>query len=336
MAAPSSQLVLGTRQPEALLAWMESLSDATRLRLLRLLEDHELGVTELVHILQMPQSTISRHLKVLADQGWVTSRPQGTTNLYRMAEAPDATARRLWQWAREQTEAWPTVQHDALRLARLLARREPGGPAFFAGAASKWDRLRDEMYGRSFAESAVAALLPPDAVIADLGCGTGTMTAALAPWVDRVIGVDQSAAMLKTARRRTAGLDNVELRKGSLEALPLEDESCDGALLVLALAYVDDPAPVLGEMARVARAGGRGVVVDLLRHDRDEFRREMGQRRMGFEPDELKTLMADAGFTDVRCRPLPPDAGAKGPALLLATGTRTRRPRAKREGEKAS
>src|SRR5688572_6445448 len=237
--------VVGTRQPDVLLGWMDSLADATRLRLLRLLEEHELGVTELVHILQMPQSTISRHLKVLADQGWVTSRAQATTNLYRMAESPEATARRLWLWAREQTESWATVQHDALRLARLLARREPGGPAFFASAAAQWDRIRDEMYGRSFSESAVAALLPPDAVIADLGCGTGSLTASLAPWVGRVIGVDQSAAMLKTARRRTAGLDNVELRRGPLEGLPLEGASCDGALLVLALAYVDDPAPVL-------------------------------------------------------------------------------------------
>jgi ArsR family transcriptional regulator len=317
--------VVGTRQPDVLLGWMDSLADATRLRLLRLLEEHELGVTELVHILQMPQSTISRHLKVLADQGWVTSRAQATTNLYRMAESPEATARRLWLWAREQTESWATVQHDALRLARLLARREPGGPAFFAGAAAQWDRIRDEMYGRSFSESAMAALLPPDAVIADLGCGTGSLTASLAPWVGRVIGVDQSAAMLKTARRRTAGLDNVELRRGPLEGLPLEGASCDGALLVLALAYVDDPAPVLAEMARVVRPGGRGVVVDLLRHDRDDFRREMGQRRMGFEPEELMRAMEDAGFTDVRCRPLPPDPGAKGPALLLATGTRAGR-----------
>src|SRR5687767_13718878 len=119
MAQP---LVIGTRQPEVLLGWMESLADATRLRLLRLLEVHELGVTELVRVLQMPQSTVSRHLKVLADQKWLELRPQGTTNRYRMTETTDAVARRLWLWAREQTESWPTVQQDALRVERLLAR----------------------------------------------------------------------------------------------------------------------------------------------------------------------------------------------------------------------
>src|SRR5687767_8275421 len=123
---------------------MESLGDPARLRLLLLLEGRELGVAELVHILQMPQSTVSRHLKVLADQGWVTGRAQGPANLYRIAGFDDGARRRLWQLTRDQTGDWATAEHDALRLERLLARREPSGPAFFAGAASKWDRLRDE------------------------------------------------------------------------------------------------------------------------------------------------------------------------------------------------
>src|SRR5882724_622643 len=104
------------RQPEALLGWMESLADPTRLRLLRLLERHELGVAELCDVLQLPQSTVSRHLKVLADQAWVRNRPQGTTNLYRMdlGEAHPA-ARRLWTLTREQTDDWATVAQDQLR-----------------------------------------------------------------------------------------------------------------------------------------------------------------------------------------------------------------------------
>ena len=123
------------RQPDALLAWMEVLSDPTRLRLLRLLERHELGVAEVCHVLQLPQSTVSRHLKILGDQGWIRGRSKGTANLYRMSsEGGDPAARRLWALTREQTEGWATVQHDQLRLARLLAERQPSS-AFFAGAA---------------------------------------------------------------------------------------------------------------------------------------------------------------------------------------------------------
>ncbi len=123
--------------------------------------------------------------------------------------------------------------------------------------------------------------------MADLGCGTGALTAALAPHVAQVIGIDQSAAMLKAARARTADRANVELRKGSLEALPIEDAACDAALLVLALSYVPDPAAVVAEMARIVKPGGRAVVLDLLRHDREEFRLAMGQERLGFEPADL-------------------------------------------------
>ena len=150
------------RQPDALVSWMEVLADPTRLRLLRLLERHELGVAELCHILQLPQSTVSRHLKVLADQGWIKGRAKGTANLYRMIlETREVAARRLWQLTREQMDGWATVEQDQLRLGRLLTERQPSN-AFFAGAAGKWDRLRAELYGTAFPEFPPLDLLPPD------------------------------------------------------------------------------------------------------------------------------------------------------------------------------
>ena len=322
MAAP---VVLAARPSPvaALLGGLETLADPTRLRLLRLLERHELGVAALCDILQLPQSTVSRHLKILSDQGWLAGRPQGTTRLYRMKAEQDAAARRLWLLSRDQIEAWPTARQDQLRLARQLSRPSPPAAAFFAGAAGQWDRLREEAYGRAFTQTALLGLLPGDWVVADLGCGTGHASVALAAHVARVVGVDQSAAMLKAARKRTAGLGNVELRRGRLEALPLEDQSCDGALLLLALTYVGEPAAALAEMARILRPGGRAVVVDLLRHDRDDFRRRMGQQGFGFEPEELKTMMEAAGLQQVTVRELAPEPGAKGPALLLAAAART-------------
>lgn len=308
------------RQPEALLAWMGSLADATRLRLLHLLERHELGVVELCDVLQLPQSTVSRHLKVLGDQGWLESRAQGTNRLYKVAEGErEAAARKLWLLAREQTSAWPTVQQDRLRLTRRLAEREPAAQAFFAGAAGRWDKLRAELYGDTFGREALLSLLPSEWVVADLGCGTGGSAAAIAPFVRRVIGVDQSTAMLKAAKKRTSALGNVELRQGSLEALPLEDASVDGALLLLALSYVSDPGRALAELVRVLRPGGHAVVVDLLRHDREEFRRQMGQQNLGFTPDALSQLLGQAGLGTTSCRALPPEPQAKGPALLLAS-----------------
>lgn len=312
-----------TPTPDGLLAGLEALSDPVRLRLLRLLERHELGVAEMTDVLQMPQSSVSRHLKLLMDRGLVRSRGRGTTNLYRMVVSElEAPARRLWLVAREQTEGWATLQHDRIRLERRLAERQRDSQAFFAGASSRWDRMRRELYGEAFTRSALCALLPSDAVVADLACGTGSVAAEIAPHVARVLAVDQSTAMLAAARKRAAGFRNVELLRGDLAALPIPDASVDAALLLLALTYVAEPQPAVEEMARILKPGGRAVIVDLLAHDRDEFRREMGQLRLGFEPQALRALLTGAGLVRAATRELPTESGARGPALILASAAR--------------
>src|SRR5262249_57416661 len=147
---------------------------------------------------------------------------------------------------------WATAEQDALRLERVLARRPPADD-FFSGAAGRWDRLRDELYGRTFGQEAFLALLDPRWVVADLACGTGPATAALAPFVRRVIGVDQSAAMLKAARRRTGGFGNVELRRGRPGGLPPEPPRRGAAPLLLAPPPLGGPAPRLRGAARALR-----------------------------------------------------------------------------------
>ncbi len=298
---------------------MASLADAKRLRILRLLERQELGVAELCEVLQLPQSTVSRHLKVLLDERWLRSDHQGTVHLYRMpADELDASARRLWAVAREHVADWPAVQQDDLRLSMRLAQRNIEAAAFFAGAAGEWDKLRRELYGQGVNLAAMLALLPPDDVVVDLGCGTGQITAELAGYVRRVIGIDNSGPMLKAAQNRTAGLKNVELHQGELTLLPLADGVVDAALLVLALTYVSEPAAALREMRRIVRPGGRAIIVDLLPHDQDGFRRRLGQQHAGFALDALGRLMAEAGFGAVNIAPLPPEPSAKGPGLFLA------------------
>ncbi len=314
-----------TTQPDDVSRWIDTLpgvADPTRLRLLRLLERHELGVAELCDVVQMPQSTVSRHLKLLADEGWVSCRRSGTTNLYRMIlDELDETARALWLLARGRTERWATLQQDQLRLAERL-RQRGDARGFFDGAADQWARTREQLYGTSFRRLAIAALLPGDWTVADLGCGTGDVTAELARHVRQVIGVDNTPAMLDAARAQTAGLDNVTLHAADLESLPIEDDTCDAALMMLVLTYLPEPEAAVREMHRVCAPGGKAVVVDLMRHDREDFRRDLGQRSMGFDPGALTDLLTACGLTRVTCEPIPPDPDAKGPALLIATGTK--------------
>ena len=310
-------------QPAQMLAWMDALGDEARLRLLHLLGAQELGVIELCDVLQMPQSTVSRHLKVLAERGFVASRRQGTTNLYRMIESELPEAQRsLWALTRAQSADWLQLKQDELRLRRRLDDRRADPSAFFAGAAAEWDRIRREYYGTGFHTDAMLALLSGDETIADLGCGTGTTLAQLAPHVGRVIGIDSSPAMLSAARGRVGAMRNVELCEADLSNLPIETGACDAAMLILALSYQPGPEPVLSEMARILKPRGRAVIVDLLPHDRHEFRRQMEQTWMGFAAEDVEQRMMSAGFSACRVRPLPPEQDAKGPALFLATGRR--------------
>jgi|SRR5947207_699559 len=298
---------------------LSSLADATRCRILLLLDRHELTVSELCRVLQLPQSTVSRHLKALADAAWIAGRSEATSRLYVMdREAIDPDTRRLWLLVREQVQALPASAHDRHRLEAALAGRRRRSQAFFSSSAGRWDRLRDELFGDRFHLAALAGLAGAGWTVGDLGCGTGRVAEALAPFVRRVIGVDDSAPMLAAAKRRLHGCANVELRKGQLESIPINDGQLDAATLMLVLHHAPEPARVFAEAARVLGRGGRLIVVDMLPHDREHYRRQMGHVRLGFSDVDMARLLAAAGFEQVNIVALPPDARAKGPALFVA------------------
>src|SRR5215210_3495040 len=295
---------------------LTTLGDATRSRMLLLLDRNELTVSELCSVLQLPQSTVSRHLKTLLDGGWISSRREATSRYYTLA--PDErgpVARRLWALLREQVGNTAGADQDARRLKSVLGRRQSKSQAFFESAAGQWDLLREELFGSASHLQTLPALLDSSWVVGDLGCGTGQVASALAPFVARVVAVDRSGEMLQTARRRLREHSNVDVRRGELEAVPLADEELDAATLMLVLHHVAHPATVLREAARVLKRAGRLVICDMLPHDREEYRQKMGHVWLGFDKDHLKGLLEDAGFEAVRFVPLVSNPDAKGPAL---------------------
>jgi len=159
--------------------------------------------------------------------------------------------------------------------------------------------------------------------VADLGSGTGAITQALAPFVAQVIAVDESSAMLSAARKRLHGLENVDIRNGRLESLPLADGEVDVALLFLVLHYVTDPVRVIAEAGRILKPGGRLLVLDMMPHDRQDLKQTMGHLWQGFDSGTLAGWMQSAGFDGFRYSPLPPDPEAKGPVLFAATAKRS-------------
>lgn len=306
--------------PTSILERLAALGDMTRLRILRLLESHELSVGEVSQVVQLPQSTVSRHLKVLADGSWLAKRNQGTATLYRhVLDDVPVEARALWVAVRDQLGHSAEFEDDARRVKAVLAERRTDSQAFFGQVAGEWDRVRSELFGSRFTQDGLLAFLPRHWVVADLGCGTGNASELLAPCVKRVIAVDQSAAMLDAAKRRLEGVRNVEFVRGELEKLPLEDASVDAAVIALVLHHAEEPGAALGEARRVLRAGGTLLVIDMTAHDRAEYRRQMGHRHLGFERSVFEAMLRSAGFTDVAVRDLPGEPEARGPGLFVAT-----------------
>jgi SAM-dependent methyltransferase/DNA-binding transcriptional ArsR family regulator len=301
---------------------LATLADPTRGRILLAVEKHELTVGELCAVLSLPQSTVSRHLKVLADDGWVNTRHEGTSRFYSRSNELDPGAARLWNVVADDLRASIHYERDQAKLTDVIAQRRARSREFFAGASGTCAELRQEMFGGAVGGGALLGLLDDDWVVGDLGCGSGHLAALVAPFVGKVIGVDSSAEMLEQARIRLAGIQSAEFRTGELEQLPLGSGELDAALVSLVLHHSPEPRRAIEEASRVLRKGGRLLLVDLLPHDRVEYREHMGHVWLGFSAEQVTEWLKGAGLSRVKVVELPRDPGAKGPALFVATGVK--------------
>jgi len=320
---------------------LAALTDPVRCRILLLLELHELTVGELCSVLQLPQSTVSRHLKTLGEAGWVVSRKDGTSRYYYLPEGGEGSALpQLWNIVREEIGETPAAAQDSKRLESTLSARRAKSEAFFASAAGEWDRLRAELFGQHFVSQSLLALLDPSWVVGDLGCGTGQVSALVAPFVEQVVAVDASSEMLSAARSRLRQHKNVVIRKGVLEKLPIEDDSLDVAAFMLVLHHLPAPVAALGEAQRVLRPGGKLLIVDMYPHEREEYKQQMGHVWLGFSEEKMSKHLAAAGFEPGAFHSIAPEADAMGPALFTTVaykGVRgsKRQPRSRKLAELA-
>jgi SAM-dependent methyltransferase len=301
------------------------LGDEARLRLLRVLARERLNVTELTGVLGLAQSGVSRHLGLLKDAGLVAEEREGGFSFYRVADPLDgergAALSALLRQQFESADTDATVRADDARLQEVLRLRKEN---FDAHAGPDTRDARQLVPGRSWAawSRALGFLLPPMKV-ADLGCGEGYLTIEAARWAARVIAVDRSDLVLKRARAlaRRRRVSNVIWKKGELEKLPLKDEAVDVAMLSQALHHAANPAHAVAEAVRVTVPGGRVLVLDLRAHQEDWVRAKLGDRRLGFEDDELQRLLIGAGLEQVRVGVGARKAGDPF-TVLIASGTK--------------
>jgi ubiquinone/menaquinone biosynthesis C-methylase UbiE len=297
---------------EPALAALNAAGEETRLRLVALLVESELTVTEIVAILGQSQPRVSRHLKLLVEAGLVERRREGAWAFFRLAQSGPAAhlARNIVDWLDAEDA---TLTADRARLAETRHARAQAAERYFAAHAREWDAIRSLHAPEALVEDAMRAAVgdAPLRCLVDLGVGTGRMLELFAPLAERAIGVDSSSAMLGVARGRLedTGLRNVQLRQGDLYALPIERNSCDLAIMHQVLHYLDDPARALREAARILAPGGRLLVVDFAPHGEEALRDKHAHRRLGFSAPEIEQLLAQAGLETTLRRDLAPGEG---------------------------
>jgi len=315
------------------------LGERVRLRLLRILQLEELSVGEAASVVQLPQSTVSRHLKVLADGGWIVKRAEGTATLYKLIPGELSQSMcTLWDTIRDQLESegvdtssakrasrnghrtLPTdLAEDTRRLAGVIADRRTDSQAFFGRVAGQWDDLRTDLFGDRFTLNGLLTLLPREWTVADLGCGTGNASELLAPLVKQVYAIDQSAPMLAAAKKRLHGHTNISFLRGDMHGIPLENASVDATVTVLVMHHIERPLEACREIRRVLRPGGTCLIIDMIQHDRSIYKHTMGHRWLGFTEETIGGLLIEAGFEKPRFTVLSPDPGARGPGLFACT-----------------
>jgi len=293
---------------------LEAAGEITRLRLLALLSDAELTVSELMTILGQSQPRISRHLRLLVEAGLVDRRREGAWAFFRLSDhGPAAGLVRAVLGRMDQGD--PVLSSDRSRLTEVRRARAEQAQRYFAEQAPNWDRIRSLHIAENIVEAAVREMVgdKPLHAMLDLGAGTGRMLELLAPLAERAVGVDQSPAMLNVARTNLerAGLRHVQMRQGDLYALPVERNGYDLVTIHQVLHYLDDPGRAVREAAHALAPGGRLLIIDFAPHAHEFLREQHAHRRLGFSGEEIEGFMAEAGLIDVMRRDLGPGAGDK-------------------------
>ena len=312
---------------------LKAAGEATRLRILVLLAEAELTVSDLTEILRQSQPRLSRHLRLLAEAGLVERSREGTWAFFRLAERDGgADLARVLIGRLDGNDA--ILLRDRERLAAVRATRAAAAQNYFRRHAAEWDRIRKLHIGDAAVEDSIRAALAdkPVRALLDLGTGTGRMLELFAGDIERGLGLDLSLDMLALARARLdrAGLRNCSVRHGDIYDLALPRGSFDAVIIHQVLHFLDDGAHAIREAAGVLCPAGRLLVVDFAPHDLEFLREEHAHRRLGFTAETVTQWLEAAGLDLVRQQTLPPGPDgkiavslwlARDPRIVLAQPT---------------
>jgi len=278
-----------------LIKCFKALSDNTRLRLLYVLHQYELNVNEIALVVDMIQSGVSRHLKILLDSGLLTSRRDGSFTYY--CAAKNDTTISLIRLVEKNLDQKDIIYRDLEKSREMIKIRQNRTKRFFKIIAPQWDRLKKEVFGNLDLNSMIKEKVVFKGKIADLGCGTGELIERLSKETShKFIGIDYSPEMLEQARLRLSGKNNAELRLGELEHLPMKNEEIDTAIMNMVLHHISQPELPIAEAYRVLKPEGLFILSDFQKHDQKNINEIMGGSWFGFEKEKIRAWLTEAGF----------------------------------------
>jgi len=282
-----------------LIKCFKALSNKTRLRLLMVLEQYELNVNEIVLVVDMIQSGVSRHLKILLESGLLTSRKDGSFIYY--SAAKNNVVRNVISLVDQSGEKEEIAQKDLEKSREMIKIRQNRTKRFFKTVAPQWDRLKKEVLGEFDLNSMIKKKVSFYGNVSDLGCGTGELIEKLSTKVShKLIGIDSSPEMLEQARLRFSGTGNAELRLGELEHLPMKNKEIDTAVMNMVLHHISQPRLPIAEAYRVLKPGGLFILSDFEKHDQEKIKQIIGGSWLGFEKEKIKSWLTDSGFNSIK------------------------------------
>lgn len=275
--------------------YFKAFSDDTRLRLVNLFLHHELNVNEIVVILNMGQSRISRHLKILSDSGLITFRRNGNWTFY--SAVTDGEGFNFIRSIKYVFQRDRIFSKDLLEARSVIEERSKEIIRFFDSIAEDWEELKQEIIGNFNLNNLILKFINNSNIIVDLGCGTGDLLPLLKTKADIVIGVDKSPKMLEQTRGRFSQNDKgIDLRIGEIEHLPLRDEEADLAVINMVLHHLQSPFTAFQEIYRVLKKRGSFIIIDFCSHSLESMRGKYGDRWLGFSEKEIVVWLRNTGF----------------------------------------
>ena len=278
------------------LNYFKALADETRIRLFNILLVNELSVNELVSLMDMGQSRISRHLKILTDSGLLQCRRDGVWAFYSVSK--NGKEKKFAKAIRFLFHDESELIEDLKNADLIIEDRKKKSKQFFNRIASEWDDLQQQIIGDFDLNSAILKHIGPCNFAVDMGCGTGRLLSRLKDFATVTVGVDSSPVMLEQARKLFKEENgNVNLRLGELEHLPIRDNEADLVIISMALHHLSDPEKAIAEAARILIRKGKSVIADFEKHQNENMREKYGDRWLGFSKEEIEAFLSGNGFT---------------------------------------